>query len=282
MHAQTVKDFITEYLKQNSHWLGEKYPGLSSRRLLQEYLYFSGHKEEEYFVRPRSEFFIKLEQGVPLEYINHNAFFFEHNFYVDESVLIPRSETELLVANVVDYLKANSHVTKICEIGVGSGAIMLSILAKVKRPFHVVGVDISEAALEIARKNFFRLHNCIHPMARMNLYHSDRLSKIKDKFELIMSNPPYIKEKADIDQVHPQVLQFEPKVALFLKDEEYTEWFEYLFEQTSRSLVSGGRFIMEGHENSLEELQQLALKFFSKVVLNNDLTGRLRFLEATL
>lgn len=248
---------------------------------MHDYLFYSGLHEDEVFVRPFSTFFNKLEKGEPLEYINNNSFFFEHNFYVTPSVLIPRSETEILVEDALSFLKKNKEATSVCEVGVGSGAIILSIMAAIDRPLNAQASDISEDALVVARKNYFRFKNCIHPQGQLELKVQDRLFKEKKTFDLIVSNPPYIMQEQDRFKVHNQVLKFEPAKALFLQDDQYQEWFAIFFEQVRACLNAKGMFIMEGHEDHLQMLQNLARSQFAYTRLSMDLTGRIRFLHAS-
>lgn len=198
-------------------------------------------------------------------------------FYVDERVLIPRDETEILVEKAVEILKSNK-VHSLCEVGAGSGALLLSILMDAPRKLEVIATDIDKKALSIARYN----HNI--KSFKMPFRHSvnfeitDRLSGIDQKFDLIVSNPPYIKRQADYPGVHCQVKNYEPEVALFLPDEHYYQWFAEFFKQVNLCLNSGGYFLMEGHEDHLgSQLVQAAEHGLSGDILK-DYTHRDRFL----
>lgn len=135
------------------------------------------------------------------------------------------------------------------DVGVGSGVILLSLLAEgvVRRG---EGLDISEKAIEVARLNASNLR-----VENVEFYLSDRLQNAQGTYDLIVSNPPYIKTNAHRHGVHPQVDQHEPALALYIPDAVYEEWFKNFFIQVEGKLQAGGEFYMEGHE---EELQMQA------------------------
>lgn len=109
---------------------------------------------------------------------------------------------------------------------------------------------------------------------------ADRLEGIKIPADVILSNPPYIKEKLDRELVHGQVKKFEPQKALFLQDELYDAWFEQFFTEANSLLKKGGLFLMEGHENHLSHLAKMAQRIFThESELITDYTGRERFLK---
>ncbi len=227
-----------------------------------------------------------LSLGRPLSYITKSGFFFETEFYVDERVLIPRFETEVLLELVFEELKVLDkqipcRPIRLAEVGVGPGTLALSIAQqKYAHSLQIVAGDLSDEALGVCKLNEFRLGFAIPKENSVELIKSDRMSKFTGSFDLIYSNPPYIKRKSDFSQVHEQVAKHEPEMALFLEDDEYNEWFELLFKQVDKYLTSGGLFLMEGHEEHLESLLEKIRTIFScegEVV--KDLTGRNRILK---
>ncbi len=202
-------------------------------------------------------------------------------------MLIPRNETEVLVEiacqEIASILKHTDERLRIADIGVGSGAIALSIMAESEVPLHMTGLDISVDALKVAKKNWFKLRYKIPRGSEFKLLQSDRLSEIGEedsKFHLIVSNPPYIKRSEDGAFVHSQVDQFEPHVALYLDDDDYECWYNLLAIQVHSALVSEGVFLMEGHEDHWEELEPIFRTAGFETQLINDLTGAPRFLRA--
>lgn len=200
------------------------------------------------------------------------AEFYYQKFYINENVLIPRPETEYLVDLLVHEFKGK--VDKVLDVGTGPGTILLSLL-KHSVGKSGVGTDISEKALEVARINStrFRLDS------KTTFIQCDRLSEVSGSFDLIVSNPPYIKASAHRSLVHESVNRFEPHEALYLSDQSYDEWFEDFFKAIKEHLM--GTFLMEGHElEVLNQAQTLTRLGFKSVEVLKDLTGVSRFLRA--
>ena len=298
---KSLDQYASDYFKTNLDVLQSFYPGLRVevlKRELEVYLFgveshngkrlkelpfLQGHHQRE------MSFFNSLEKGIPLPYITGKAFFYKNDFFVNSDVLIPRSETEILVEDAVGFLKKmvkeKSNLKedlKILEVGTGSGALILSLLSDLDFSVDALATDISGKALEMARKNYFHGQYGIHPETKLSFLEADRLffnERENLTFDLIVSNPPYIKREGDFDLVHEKVHEYEPHEALYLKDEEYLVWFDVFFDQVKKALNPGGAFIMEGHENHLESLQTLFLtKNVEKVDLKKDYCDRIRFL----
>lgn len=214
-------------------------------------------------------------RGVPFSYLLEMSEFYENQFYITPDVLIPRSETEQLVDLIVQ--KFPHPMERLLDVGIGSGVIILSLLAKnvAKRG---VGVDLSSKAIEVAKINARRLRL----LDRVEFKISDRLSQVDGEFDLIVSNPPYIRASAHYDLVHQQVKTHEPYLALFLEDEAYSDWFGNFFRQVHHHLKEGGTFFMEGHELEVESQLLILEKLkFRNVSVLKDLSGRARYLVAS-
>ena len=190
-------------------------PKLKSRLLLQYILkkprqYIIVYDKNEITKQEQWEYFVnieKLTKGIPLQHITHRQEFMKMDFYVDENVLIPRPDTEILVEEVINIANkiGNPVILDLCT---GCGAIGISIAKNVKNA-KVYAVDISEKALEVAKKNA----EALRVKQKVNFIKSDLFEKIKKmKFDIIVSNPPYIK-KEDINYLSEDV-QKEPKIAL--------------------------------------------------------------------
>ena len=276
---KTIHDYLESYYSKNQERLQKDYPGLQLKRFVEEYCEFDNSDPSEDFFMENPAFLEKLRLGVPLEYINYKSYFYSNEFYVNQDVLIPRSETEILVEEAISFINSNYKESfSLMDIGTGSGCIPLTIASEVKKPLNILATDLSDKAIEVAKINYDHLCEQFNKETKVEFKLTDRLEGIDQKFDLILSNPPYIKSIADQDGVHQNVDSYEPHMALYLKDEEHDQWFESLFLQVSNSLSSNGLFIMEGHEDNLQTLAKSAEKNFSKVSIKQDYTQRDRFL----
>jgi|TARA_A100001234_G_C12595776_1_gene372627 release factor glutamine methyltransferase len=146
-------------------------------------------------------------KGKPIAYITGKKFFWKHEFYIDQNVLIPRPETELIIEYVLKKYK-NKTKLRLLEIGVGSGCVLLSILDE-KKNFLGTGIDLTNKCLKICNNNAIK----IGIKNRLKLHKSDIDNFNLGKYDLIISNPPYIK-KIDLKYLDTDVKDFEPKMAL--------------------------------------------------------------------
>ena len=149
----------------------------------------------------------KRSRGKPLAYMTGSKSFWKYNFKVNEKVLIPRPDTETMIEQVLKIYK-NKNYLNFLEVGVGSGCIALSIL-KEKKSFLGTGIDLSQDCIEICRYNAKKLG----VNTRIKLLKSDVDNLIFRKYDLIISNPPYIK-KFDLNKLNREVINYEPKLAL--------------------------------------------------------------------
>ena len=188
-------------------------------------------EEEKQFVE---EIFKKLAAHIPAQYIIGHAEFFGMQLKVDERVLIPRPETEELVELVLaENPKEN---LKVLDIGTGSGAIAL-VLAKNRPDWSVTAADISQDALELATENA-NVQNL-----NLSFIKSDCFSKISSKYDIIVSNPPYI-SREDQEEVGLNVLHSEPHLALFA-DEDGLAIYRRIAEDSKDYLNDGGKIYLE-------------------------------------
>jgi release factor glutamine methyltransferase len=186
-------------------------------------------------------------EGTPVAYLVERREFYSLEFRVTPDVLIPRPETELLVVAVLDLIKEQSAASpqspipnpSLCDIGTGSG-ILAVLLAKHLPHSRVTAIDISPAALNIARENAKR-----HAVAeRIEFLESDLLAGAADRrFDFIVSNPPYV-TSAEYEKLPPDVRKFEPRLAL-VAGPRGTEIIERLIPQAAEHLPSGGHLLME-------------------------------------
>lgn len=293
MTIQRLEDYLQSFFNEEKKSLLSHYPGLTLHRLrgdIKLHAFLNGVDSEELFdfpylphrSNPITLFFEKLKEGVPLEYITGYAYFYRSLFKVTPDVLIPRSETEILVelAALEIQKKFRHKHCRMADVGTGSGIIALSLMMEDKAILDVVASDISDKALTLARENYFNLRFAISAKHSLAFVKSDRLQSLEGQFDIILSNPPYIKRRSDQDSVHHQVLTYEPAMALFLDDDIYDLWFLDFFKSIYQKLVSGGMSLIEGHELHLEGLKEVALSLgFVKADVIKDYTGRNRFIR---
>ena len=238
----TIKQAITKgmiMLKSNN----VESPKLKARLLLQYVLdkprqYIIVYDNKEIDKQQQWQYFVnieKLTKGIPLQHITHRQEFMKMDFFVDENVLIPRPDTEILVEEVIKIAqKYNSP--RILDLCTGSGAIAIS-LKKFVPNADITAVDISEKALEIAQKNAEKLE------AKINFVKSNLFDKLDNKkFDIIVSNPPYIR-KDEIKKLSEEV-QKEPKIALD-GGEDGLDFYRIIAEQAINYLKTGSFLCFE-------------------------------------
>ena len=285
----SISDLET-FFYENKELIQGNYPGITLKRLKEDCLSYIGtglYSFGDFFSiesqTKAHKFMESIRLGVPLEYILKRGHFYGRDYFVNEHTLIPRFETELLVEKGIHYLKSieGQKEIKIIDVGAGSGCILLSLLMGIGFTVSAIGSDISESTLDVARSNYQKLSFSINSSSSVRFVQSDRFENISnEKFDLIVSNPPYIKKTGDDNLVHSQVKEYEPSLALFIEDQDYDRWFESFFEQVIKRLKLGGLFLMEGHENHLDSLKKmLQVKSDGKVSILKDLTNRKRFIS---
>lgn len=190
----------------------------------------------------------KLRQGIPLEHITHQKEFMKLNFFVDENVLIPRQDTEILVEEVINIAK-KINAKKILDLCTGSGAIAIS-LAKYLPQSEITAIDISKEALKIANKN--AIVNEVKN--QIKLINSDMFAKLQDeKFDIIVSNPPYIKTDV-IDNLDEEVKK-EPYIALD-GGEDGLYFYKKIIKQSYEYLKYGGYLCLEiGFDQKIDVIE---------------------------
>lgn len=202
----------------------------------------------------------------PLAYLLNNREFMGLDFYVDQRVLIPRPETELLAEKVLEMVKNRKSgvPAKILDLCTGSGALAISI-AYFCPGVSVVAVDISPEALEVAGYNAARL------MVDIDFRQGDFLEPVKgEKFDIIVSNPPYLSLQ-EYSKCSPEVRK-EPSGAL-LAGEDGLEFYRKMAGNAGESLLEGGRILMEIGWQQGESVKEIFLKEGFKIMIFPDLAG---------
>ena len=260
---------LLSFYREHESFLKTHYPGFSLRKM---------HFDLEDVKCSTTRYFNYLKTGAPTEYFTETAHFFGHRFFVDERVFIPRFETEGLVELALPFINKGQSVF---DMGTGSGNIACTLGLECRYPIFLVACDLCEKALAVAKKNASSHASKMPQGTRLVFLKSDRFFHFGLKADIVVSNPPYIKVRADRDSIHSQVIQYEPHKAFLLDDELYTPWYRGFFRQVSILLNPGGYFFMEGHEHHLEYLKEVLEEFsFEYVEIARDLSGRKRFLKA--
>ena len=173
----------------------------------------------------------------PIAYLLKKKFFWNSEFYVNKNTLIPRPDTEIILEQVLKFTK-NKNYLNILDIGVGSGCILLSIL-KERKNFYGTGIDISRNSLDICKMNAKKLLLD----RRVKFFKSDVDKFAIGKYDLIVSNPPYIKS-SDLKYLESDVLKFEPNLALD-GGLDGLSVIRKVINKTSELLKKNGKFILE-------------------------------------
>ena len=207
----------------------------------------------------------KLEQGIPVQYIVGNVEFYGNIIEVNENVLIPRFETEELVDRVIKRLK-NKNNLDIVDLGTGSGCIAISLAKNLNS--NVDAVDISKEALEVAKKN------AINNNVNINFYLGDMLKPLNKKYDVIISNPPYIAYDEKIMNI---VKNNEPHIALYA-DNNGLYYYEQILKNVKDYLKKDYLIAFEIGYKQAKEIESLAHTYLScKVTIEKDLSGKDRY-----
>lgn len=220
-------------------------------------------------------FLPKLLDHVPVQYLVGKAFSNDLEFVVTPEVLIPRPETEQLVTLIIENISKNKTCS-ILDIGTGSGIIAIS-LAKFLPYSQVTAMDVSIKALEIAALN------ARNNKVNIELLKDDILNpkeKFGDKFDIIVSNPPYVKD-SEAEQMHQNVLKHEPHLALFVRDNEPLVFYNAIIDFARENLNNQGILWFEINENEGDNMKRLLVeKGFQSVEVIDDFNSRPRFTKA--
>lgn len=226
----------------------------------------------------------KRKTHYPLQYIIGEWEFMGLTFKVNENVLIPRQDTEMLVETAIriinDEYRQDGKKIKVLDMCTGSGCIAISI-AKACEDVDMTAVDLSEKALEVAKENVV-LNNIDNiRLVQSDLYEKfdDEINRTYEQFDMIISNPPYI-NSADIDTLMPEVKNYEPRIALD-GDEDGLKFYRNLTFQSSKHLKISGCLLFEIGYNQAEAVQELLNRNrYQRVQVIKDLSGKDRVVVA--
>ena len=284
MNIQKLRNFGRNKLKENSI----EDSSFKAEILLQ---YTLNMNKTEIIINSEREVQHDLEQkyiayldevitGKPIQYITHKQEFMGLNFYVDESVLIPQPDTEILVEETIRTVTANNKLLgqniKILDLCTGSGAIAISLENYLKNKFEteIIASDVSKKAIDVAKRNA-RENN-----AKVKFIISDMFENIKENnFDIIVSNPPYI-EKATIITLSKEV-QNEPHLALD-GGIDGLDFYKIIAKEGYKHLKSGGYILVEIGYNQKESVSNIFKEYtdqYIEVKCIKDLNGQDRVIE---
>ena len=212
--------------------------------------------------------------GSPVAYLTNKKFFWNSEFFVTNDTLIPRPDTELIIENVLNSTKQKKKIN-ILDIGIGSGCILLSIL-KERKNFYGTGIDISKKCINLSKINAFKLK----VSSRLKLYKSDVDKFNLGKYDLIVSNPPYIKT-SDLKYLERDVAEFEPRLALDGGLDGLSE-IRKVIKKTSELIKKNGKFILEiGFDQKNKVIKLLNREGFYINSIQKDLANNDRCIVST-
>ncbi len=216
-----------------------------------------------------------LNQSTPIQYLTQKAFFCDLNFKVNSSVLIPRPETEDLVRIIYDiHQKKRAENLKILDLGTGSGCIAIALKSQFKKA-SVIGVDISQKALDVAKYNAeFHKTPIDFVLEDLGDYRSDLT------FDIIVSNPPYVLESEKV-LMHPNVLNYEPETALFVPDNDPLKYYKAIVQSINFGTLKTRSLFLEINPKCLDALIDL-MKPLGAIEIHKDLSEKKRFIEVNI
>ena len=265
MNIQTLLNQASKTLKQLSNTSSKLDSEILLSKIIKknrQYLILNSNEELKKENIKSFDYLVKRrKKGEPIAYLINKKEFWKQNFYINQNVLIPRPDTEILVEETLKLFNVNSKLNML-DIGTGSGCILISIL-KERRNFFGTGIDISKKAINVARFNA-KMHQLSN---RVKFYNSDVDKFLIGKYDLILSNPPYIKRQ-DLKYLEVDVKGFEPKLALDGGKDGFSK-ITKVISKTSTLLKKNGRFILEigfGQKKKILSILKQNNFFINKVV----------------
>ena len=214
-----------------------------------------------------------LKNNKPIQYVLGHINFYGQDFYINENVLIPRFETEELVENTISIAKTLfTNPVEILDIGCGSGVIGLTLEKKLLTK-SVDLIDISEKALEVTNKN------CGNLNSKANVFQSDCLSNVEKKYDIIISNPPYIKDDEEIEDI---VKTNEPHLALYA-GKDGLDCYKKILKDINKNLKDKFLIAFEIGADQAKDIETLINNYLKdvQIVIKKDLQGRDRMIFVT-
>ena len=251
---ESLARFLLMYILDES-------PQLFSNSLSEQ---ISKENEDKYFSLIEKH----IKEDVPLSHLVGFEYFYDRKYKVTKDVLSPRMETEELIYKVIEYVKAsNKNKFKILDLCTGSGIIAITLKKELDQvSVDVIASDISEEAIEVAKENA-QSHN-----ATIKFIKSDIFNNIDDKFDIIVSNPPYIDRKDEVT-MQDNVLKYDPHLALFA-EEEGMYFYRKIIEKANDYLNENGVMFFEIGYDQKDKIIKLADMNGYSAEVYRDINGR--------
>jgi len=227
---------------------------------------------KKYYIGDINEAIKRLEHGEPVQYIVGNVDFYKYNFIVNKNVLIPRFETEELVDETIKKIK-NFFKNKVDILDIATGSGIIAICLKKEFNSNVIATDISKEALEVAKENAKRNN------ADINFVNTNIFDDINKKFDVVISNPPYIRYDEEIDEI---VKNNEPHLALYA-EENGLYFYKEILKNIKTILKEKYLICFEIGESQYEDIKSIKNQFLpeASIELKKDLQGRDRMIFIT-
>lgn len=281
LKSRFVKELEGLYTKEEIrvffNWLAEAYLGLKPFEL-------SINQEQIITVEKLADFetaLQKLSQEKPIQQILGKSHFYGLEFRLNEHTLIPRPETEELVAMIIEDFRSHQGVIRMLDIGTGSGCIPISI-AKNLSQAQLYAIDIADQALKVAKQNAIE-NKVVVKFGQIDILKASMLSNLfteVDQFDVIISNPPYVRE-LEKSQMKNNVLKYEPERALFVSDDNPLLFYDHIANMAAEHLKGGGRLYFEINQYLGKQMLELVNHAgFMQVEVLKDGFGNDRMLRA--
>lgn len=210
-------------------------------------LHFNKNVKQE-FIDNFNKLLLRRINREPIANILNKKLFWDYSFFVDQNVLTPRNDSETLIEAVLSHYKNKNQELKILDLGTGSGCLILTLL-KIYKNANGIGIDINEKSLQIAKKNakLLEIDN------RISFIKNNWNDNIDDKFDIIISNPPYIPTD-EIDILEPEVNKFNPLLALD-GGNDGLDCYKYLSKSLQKNIKNSTKIFLEigkGQENDID------------------------------
>lgn len=237
------------------------------------------HQLADSIIARLQEYTTRLQQHEPVQYVLQEAWFYGMPLYVDKNVLIPRPETEELVAWIIQEAKDQKPEIQILDIGTGSGCIPVALKKQLPHA-QVFACDVSEGALGVAQRNAVTQQAAIS-FIQLDFLQSSLWSQLPE-VDILVSNPPYIPVQ-DKTTMHSNVLEYEPHLALFVPDHDALLFYRHIADFAISHLHARAIIFVEIHEDLGSAVCDLFTgKGLTQVELRKDMQGKARMVKAQI